>query len=65
MSLRWETHLPNGVCSLEFDRKDIMMNKLVATGLESKMVVWDMRTHNSATGYACNFRALTPGHSLG
>ncbi|CAF4754510.1 unnamed protein product, partial [Rotaria magnacalcarata] len=34
MSLRWETNIKNGVCCLEFDRKDIEMNKLVATTLE-------------------------------
>ena len=29
MALRWETNLKNGVCSLQFDRKDIEMNKVV------------------------------------
>ena len=28
MALRWETNLKNGVCSLQFDRKDIEMNKV-------------------------------------
>ncbi|KOB70785.1 WD repeat-containing protein 92 [Operophtera brumata] len=36
MSLRWECNLKNGVCYTEFDRKNIPMNKLVATTLEGK-----------------------------
>ena len=27
--VRWETNVRNGVCSIEFDRKDIEMNKMV------------------------------------
>ena len=42
--LLWETNLKNGVCGLEFDRKDIIMNKLVATCLEGKFSVFDLRT---------------------
>ena len=41
---KWETNLKNGICHLEFDRKDIMMNKIVATTLESKFHVFDLRT---------------------
>jgi hypothetical protein len=26
--VRWETNVRNGVCGIEFDRKDIEMNKL-------------------------------------
>ncbi|KAK7103868.1 dynein axonemal assembly factor 10-like [Littorina saxatilis] len=52
MSLRWETNIKNGVCCLEFDRKDISMNKLVATSLESKFHVWDMRTQHPTKGFA-------------
>lgn len=50
MSLRWETNVRNGVCSLEFDRKDIIMNKLLATTLESSIHVYDMRTQNDKHG---------------
>jgi hypothetical protein len=50
--LRWETNLKNGVCYLEFDRKDIPMNKLVATTLESKIHVFNMKTHHPELGYA-------------
>lgn len=52
MSLRWETNIKNGVCSLEFDRKDISMNKLVATSLEGKFHVFDMRTQHPTKGFA-------------
>ncbi|XP_065662372.1 dynein axonemal assembly factor 10 isoform X3 [Hydra vulgaris] len=52
MSLKWETNLKNGVCGLEFDRKDIVMNKLVATTLESKFHVFDLRTYHATKGYA-------------
>lgn len=34
--LIWETNLKNGVVGLEFDRRDIIMNKLVTTTLEGK-----------------------------
>lgn len=52
MSLRWETNVKNGVCSLEFDRKDVEMNKLVATCLESKIHVFDVRTQHPHKGFA-------------
>lgn len=52
MSLRWETNVKNGVCDLEFDRKDINMNKLVATTLESKFHVYDTRTLHPTKGFA-------------
>ncbi|CAF0894814.1 unnamed protein product [Adineta steineri] len=52
MSIRWETNIKNGVCCLEFDRKDIEMNKLVATTLESKIHVFDMRTQHVEKGFA-------------
>ncbi|PIK45110.1 WD repeat-containing protein 92 [Apostichopus japonicus] len=52
MSLRWDTNVKNGVCFVEFDRKDINMNKLVATVLESKIHVFDMRTQHPKKGFA-------------
>ena len=42
--LSWETNIKNGICNLEFDRKDIKMNKLVATTLEGKTHIYDLRT---------------------
>ncbi|XP_063184471.1 dynein axonemal assembly factor 10 [Chroicocephalus ridibundus] len=52
MSLQWETNIKNGVCSVEFDRKDVNMNKLVATSLEGKFHVFDMRTQHPTKGFA-------------
>ena len=38
--------------SVEFDRKDIDMNKLVATTLESKFYIYDMRTQHETKGFS-------------
>lgn len=48
----WETNVQNGVCSLEFDRKDIKQNKLLCTTLESSFQVFDMRTCHPKDGYS-------------
>lgn len=37
---------------MEFDRKDIIMNKLVATSLEGKFHVYDLRTQHPTKGFA-------------
>lgn len=52
MKVLWETELPQGVCSLQFDRKDIDKNKLLATCLEGRFHVWDLRTLGPKKGYA-------------
>lgn len=52
VELRWEANMGNGVCGLQFDRKDIEMNKLVATCLESKIHIFDMRTQHPVKGFA-------------
>jgi len=52
MSLRWETNVKNGVCCVEFDRKDIPMNKLAVSTLEGKFRVFDVRTHHAKSGFA-------------
>eukprot|EP00741_Cyanophora_paradoxa_P009393 tig00000144_g9099.t1 len=51
-SVRWECNVKNGVVSLEFDRKDIEMNKIVATTLEGNAWVWDCRTQHPEKGFA-------------
>jgi len=51
-SLRWEANLGNGVVGLQFDRKDIDMNKLVVATLESRFRVYDMRTQHPEEGFA-------------
>ncbi|XP_011504041.1 PREDICTED: WD repeat-containing protein 92 [Ceratosolen solmsi marchali] len=52
MTLKWETNLKNGVCCIEFDRRDVAMNKLVATTLESKLFLFDLRTQHPTKGFA-------------
>ncbi len=37
---------------MEFDRKDIPMNKMVVTSLESKFTVFDLRTQHPTKGFA-------------
>jgi len=52
MTLLWEKNVKNGICGLEFDRRDIEMNKLVVTTLESKFHVFDCRTLHPTKGFA-------------
>lgn len=51
-SLLWDHNLKNGVCGLQFDRKDIQMNKLGATTLEGKVHLFDLRTKHPVLGYS-------------
>uniref|UniRef100_A0A6P7G1M6 Dynein axonemal assembly factor 10 n=1 Tax=Diabrotica virgifera virgifera TaxID=50390 RepID=A0A6P7G1M6_DIAVI len=53
MSLRWSKCLKNGVVGIQFDRKNIPMNKLVATTLESKIFCYDVKTKHHKKGFAC------------
>jgi hypothetical protein len=48
-----DENLKNGVCGLQFDRKDIKMNKLVATTLEGKLHLYDLRTNHPVDGFSC------------
>ena len=50
--IRWETNCSNGITSVQFDRPDIEMNKLVVTTLESKFHVYDVRTHHPLEGFS-------------
>ncbi|KAL7752446.1 WD repeat-containing protein 92 [Sorochytrium milnesiophthora] len=59
MKLVWDTNLRNGVCCVEFDRKDIRMNKLVATTLESSFSVYDLRTLHAEHGFASTHENTT------
>ena len=56
--LRWGANLGDGVCGLQFDRRDIAMNKLVATCLEGRCHVLDMRTQHPK-----EVRTLYLGHA--
>ncbi|KAJ3109336.1 hypothetical protein HK100_003312 [Physocladia obscura] len=51
MSLLWETNTRNGICCAEFDRKDIQMNKMVVTSVESSFQVFDLRTRHPTYGF--------------
>ncbi len=43
---RWATHVESGVCSVQFDRDDVPMNKLLAGGLDGRFRVFDARTQH-------------------
>lgn len=51
-TIRFETNVANGVCDVEFDRKDISMNKFIAACLESQFVIFDARTQHNTEGFA-------------
>ena len=51
-SIRWEYNCSNGVTCAEFDRKEIEMNKLVVTTLESTFQCYDMRTQHPKDGFS-------------
>lgn len=50
--MKWESKVSHGICSMEFDRKDIDMNKLLVTTLEGQFHVYDLRTFNEKAGFA-------------
>ncbi|EDW19071.1 dynein axonemal assembly factor 10 [Drosophila mojavensis] len=52
MGVRWEATIRNGICGLEFDRRDIPMNKLAVTTLEGGLLVYDMRTQHPTKGFS-------------
>ena len=64
MDLFWETSLPNGICGLAFDRKDIEMNKLLATCLEGRLHLWDLRTFHSKQGFSGLSYTAAKGQTL-
>merc|ERR1711939_388991 len=51
-TIRWEGNVSNGACWVEFDRKNIEMNKLMVCSLESRFRMYDMRTFHPTKGYA-------------
>ena len=50
--MRWETNASNGVTCVEFDRKDVEMNKLAVCTLESRFRIFDVRTQHAEEGFA-------------
>ncbi|ESS30349.1 putative WD repeat-containing protein 92 [Toxoplasma gondii GAB2-2007-GAL-DOM2] len=57
--LSWDTNLDYGVCHLQFDRKNIVMNKLAISCLEGHLFMADMRTFHPEEGYAKNSQKLS------
>lgn len=64
MRVQWEEHVKNGVCHIEFDRRDIPMNKMAVATLEGGLLVYDLRTQHATKGFAC-VREKDAGRSLG
>lgn len=64
MNQRWDCNVRNGICGIEFDRKDIRMNKLVVTTLEGGLHVYDARTQHPQNGLAV-VSERDAGRSLG
>lgn len=62
--VRWETSMKNGICGLQFDRKDIKMNKFVATTLEAQFNVYDLRTFHPEKHYASLQEKVTAGTTV-
>ncbi|KAK4005161.1 dynein axonemal assembly factor 10 [Daphnia magna] len=52
MKIQWETNVGNGICSVEFDRKDIEQNKLNVCTLDSRIFAFDLTTRHPTKGYA-------------
>ena len=51
-TVRAEHNVKNGVCGVEFDRREIAMNKFVVTCLESAFTTFDARTHHPQKGFS-------------
>jgi WD40 repeat protein len=60
-SLRYETNVKNGVTNIDFDRKDIEMNKFAVTTLESKFRVFDARTQVKDRSFHLNCTLISTG----
>lgn len=50
--LHYETNTKNGICSLQFDDKYGGMDKLIATHLEGRFSIFDLKTLHPEEGYA-------------
>lgn len=58
-NLQWDTNVDFGVCHLQFDRKDIAMNKLAISCLEGQLFMADMRTFHPEDGYTRKAQKLS------
>lgn len=52
MKIVFEENNKNGIVNIEFDRRDIMMNKMAVATLEGGLGVYDLRTRHSEKGFA-------------
>lgn len=64
MSERWSCNTKNGVCGIEFDRRNVTLNKMVVTTLEGGLHVYDLRTQHPEYGFA-SVSERDAGRSLG
>ncbi|PRP78373.1 serine C-palmitoyltransferase subunit [Planoprotostelium fungivorum] len=48
----YATNLGKGICSIEFDRPDIDMNKMTVSTMNASFRVYDLRTQHPKEGYA-------------
>eukprot|EP00921_Rhytidocystis_pertsovi_P017987 GHVQ01028242.1.p1 GENE.GHVQ01028242.1~~GHVQ01028242.1.p1 ORF type:complete len:437 (-),score=60.22 GHVQ01028242.1:482-1792(-) len=64
-TLKWERNVLNGVCHVQFDRRDILMNKLSVCTLEGKLWMFDLRTLHPEEGYAGVCKNLYKGTTWG
>ena len=55
----WKENVTNAIVGLEFDRRDIAMNKLVATTLEGNIHCWDCRTLSQSEENPNEFARVT------
>jgi WD40 repeat protein len=62
--VRWQTTLSNGICGIDFDRKDIKMNKFVCTTLESKLHLYNLRVYHPEKGYSSLEEKLKHGTTV-
>lgn len=64
MKVCFEKNVKNGICDIQFDRRDILMNKMAVATLEGGLGVYDLRTQHSKKGFA-NVWENDAGRALG
>lgn len=64
MRERWSTNARNGICAVEFDRRNVRLNKMAVATLEGGLLVYDLRTQHPEHGMAC-VAERDAGRSLG
>eukprot|EP00983_Pelagomonas_calceolata_P064064 1147965-Pelagomonas_calceolata.AAC.6 len=64
LQVRWEANVQNGVCGVQFDRKDIPMNKFVVCCLEAQFHVFDARTQHPKEGFTSLSEKVNVGSTV-